>query len=293
MLKLTRHLLCWSANAKYGDFYERALYNSILSTQDPETGMMMYHVPLASGYWKTYNKPYDSFWCCTGTGLENHAKYGDSIYFHDDKGIYVNLFIASQVDWAEKGITIRQQTTFPEQQGTTLIIKAKKSAELAIHIRIPSWATKGVTIKVNGDKLTYDPDLQSFLTLRRTWKDGDRIDVETPMSLWLWPMPDDESLAAVMYGPLVLAGDLGSEGIEPKTLYAGSQRVLQNIKVPSAPTFTADMETLEDWIKPVPDETLKFRTQGVGSPKDVTLVPYHKLFGSRYAIYWRINKPTK
>jgi len=292
MLKLTRHLLCWSADAKYGDFYERTLYNSILSTQDPKTGMMMYHVPLASGYWKVYNTPFNSFWCCTGTGLENHAKYGNTIYFHDDNALYVNLFIASQLDWLEKGATIRQETGFPHQQGTTLVINTKKPTELAIHIRVPYWATKGVTIKINGDIQKVQARPRSFVTLRRSWKNGDRIEVEMPMSLYLWPMPDDASLAAIMYGPLVLAGDLGSDGIDPRTIYTDSQTVLRNYKVPPAPTFTADANNLESWIKPVPGKSLEFRTEGAGRPADVTLIPYYELFGKRYAIYWRINKPA-
>ncbi|MBN2136318.1 MAG: glycoside hydrolase family 127 protein [Sedimentisphaerales bacterium] len=115
MLKLTRQLFTWNAETRYADYYERALYNSILSTQNPRTGMMMYFVPLASGRWKMYNLPYDSFWCCTGTGLENHAKYGDSIYFHNGDTLFVNLFIASELDWKQQGVRIRQETAFPEQ----------------------------------------------------------------------------------------------------------------------------------------------------------------------------------
>jgi DUF1680 family protein len=107
MLKLTRHLFCWNADVQYADYYERALYNSILSTQNPETGMMMYFVPLATGRWKTFNQPFNSFWCCTGTGMENHAKYGDSIYFHNDRTLYVNLFISSELNWSQQNKILR------------------------------------------------------------------------------------------------------------------------------------------------------------------------------------------
>jgi DUF1680 family protein len=232
MLKLTRHLFCWNPDVRYADYYERALFNGILSTQDPDTGMMMYFVPLASGYWKTFNTPNDSFWCCTGTGLENHAKYSDSIYFHDDKGVFVNLFIASELEWEEKGVRIRQETNFPEEDSTALIIKTKGDTEFVLRIRVPYWATKGLMVSINGRPRRVPRKPGSYLTLERTWKDGDRVVVEMPMGLHLFPMPDDPMLAAVMYGPLVLAGELGTEGLDPKTQYAELQGVLRNITPP-------------------------------------------------------------
>jgi DUF1680 family protein len=289
MLKLTRHLFGWQPEARYADYYERALFNSILSTQDPAIGMMMYFVPLASGYWKIFNTPNDSFWCCTGTGIENHAKYGDSIYFHDDDGIYVNLFIASELDWPDRGIRLRQETSFPEQQGTALIVKTEKPADLTLHIRVPYWTTKGVTVRVNGDKLKVDTEPSTYLTLNRNWKDGDKVTVEMPMSLHLHKMPDDPQLAAIMYGPLVLAGELGTGGMDPKTVYSENQGVLRGRKVAPVPSFLADADNLDAWIKPVAEKPLTFRTVDAGRPNGVTLVPYHKLFGQRYAIYWRIQ----
>jgi len=251
--------------------------------------MMMYYVPMASGLFKTFMTPRDSFWCCTGTGMENHAKYGDSIYFHDDESLYVNLFIASELTWGEKGVRIRQVTNFPEQEKTFLVINVDRPVELTIHIRIPYWIGKEGYVEINGLKLETFSSPGSFLTLKRKWKNGDRIDVFLPMKLHLHPMPDDPKLAAVMYGPLVLAGELGTEGYNPKTVYAESQGVLRNVTVPPSPTFAPATEDLDSWIKPVPGRTLAFRTVNVGRPNDVTLVPYHRLFGQRYAIYWRLN----
>ena len=288
MLKLTRHLFCWNPDARYADYYERALFNSILSTQDPETAMCMYFVPLASGYWKVFNTPYDSFWCCTGTGIENHAKYGDSIYFHDDKGVFVNLFIASELDWPDKDIRIRQETNFPEQQGTTLIIKAEKKVPLLLHIRIPYWAAKPFTVRINGKKQRISGEPGSYLTLNRTWQNGDRVKIDMPMSLHLHPMPDDRSLAAIMYGPLVMAGELGTEGMDHKTKYVESQGVLRSVPALETPSFVADVNGLDAWVKPIPGNPLTFRTVNAGKPTDVTLTPFYKLFGQRYAIYWRI-----
>jgi DUF1680 family protein len=288
MLKLTRHLFCWRPDARYADYYERALFNSILSTQDPKTGMMMYFVPLASGYWKIFNTPFDSFWCCTGTGIENHAKYGDSIYFHDDNGVFVNLFTASELDWPQKHIRIRQETNFPEEEGTTLIIKAKEKAQLALRIRIPYWATKGVTIRINGKKQEICAKPGSYAILNRTWENDDRVEIDMPMGLHLHQMPDDPGLAAIMYGPLVLAGELGTEGMDAKAFYSESQGYLRNIQVDPGPSFVADADNLQAWVKPVEGRSLTFQTVNAGKPRDVTLTPYYELFGQRYSIYWRI-----
>ena len=288
MLKLTRHLFSWYARAEYADYYERALFNSILSTQDPETGMMMYFVALNPGHWKVYNTPRDSFWCCTGTGMENHAKYGESIYFHDDRGVFVNLFIASELDWPEKGIRLSQETDFPVEEGTTLVVKCERPVELALRIRIPYWATKGVTVTVNGQKQPTSAKPASYVTLDRTWRDGDRVQVSMPMSLWLDPMPDDSTLATVMYGPLVLAGELGTEKLTPDMFYLKGQRDQSDGPGISVPMFVIKDRDPATWIERIEGRPLAFRTAGVGRPNDVTLVPYHMLFGQRYSVYWRV-----
>ena len=290
MLKLSRHIFAWSAQPQVADYYERALFNSILSTQDPETGMMMYFVPLEAGYWKLFNLPNDSFWCCTGTGLENHAKYGDSIYFHNnDDTLFVNLFIASQLNWPEKGIRLRQETNFPEQQGTTITMNTEKPLELALRIRVPYWARQGVTVTINGRPRKVKAQPTTYVTLRRKWQDGDTVKIQMPMSLHLHRMPDDPTLAAIMYGPLVLVGELGSQGLTREIQSAEIQRLRPHSKDYPVPTFTADTTNLDTWIKPVKDKPLTFTTAGAGSPNDVTLVPLHRLFGQRYAVYWRIK----
>ena len=312
MLKLTRHLFMWDPQPVYADYYERALYNSILSTQDPETGMMMYFVALNPGHWKVYNTPRDSFWCCTGTGMENHAKYGGSIYFHDDKGLYVNLFIPSELDWpAEKGtqlfcrngpkgashkraaspfpgLQLRQETAFPEEETTSLVFHAEKPVELALRIRVPYWATRGVEVKINGQAQAVAPRPASYLVLERTWHDQDRVEVALPMGLHMDRMPDDATRATVMIGPLVLAGELGTEKLSAEMFYAESQRDYDSGPSIEVPMFVVQDDDPSTWIEPVPGRALAFRTVGVGQPYDVTLVPYHTLFGQRYSVYWRI-----
>jgi DUF1680 family protein len=285
MLKLTRALFTWSADPKLADYYERALWNGILSTQDPATGMAMYYVPMESGWFKTFGTPDDSFWCCTGTGVENHAKYGDSIYFHDGDTLFVNLFIASELSWPEKGMTLRQETSFPEQGGTALTISCRRDVRLDLRIRVPGWAQKGVTVTMNGEVERVRAEPGTYLSLARAWKNGDRIAVDLPMSLHLWRMPDNPNLAAVMFGPLVLAGELPTENLAREKVYGPYHA--EGIPAP-APDLVPPSGDLDAWIKPVPGRPLNFRTANAGRPGDVDLVPFYGLFGKRYAIYWNI-----
>lgn len=284
MLKLARHLYSWTADPRVMDYYERTLFNSRLGTQNPEDGSMSYFLPLGSGFWKYFNTPYNSFWCCTGTGIEEFAKTGDSIYFHDEHGIFVNLFIASEVNWPEKGLRLEQQTRFPEEEGTTLVVHSDRPTDMDLNIRIPWWATAGGTVKVNGAKVGAFSSPSSYLTLDRTWKDGDRVEVSLPMSLRLESMPDDKTLQAAMYGPLVLAGRLGTEGLTKSMFYSESETSPKGDPIP-APVIDTNHGGSVDWLKPVSGEPLTFQT--TGQPQNITLVPLYKLFGERYAVYWK------
>jgi DUF1680 family protein len=290
MLKLTRHLFAWQPSAEYMDYYERGLINSILSTQDPQTGMMMYFVPLASGYWKYFNTPRDSFWCCTGTGMENHAKYGDSIYFHNSDTLWVNLFIASELNWKDKNLTIQQETNFPRSETTKFIIKTTQPTEFDLRVRVPYWTNSGVTLKINNEPQQVSSQPSSYLSIQRIWKDGDTIEMTMPMSLWLCPMPDDADLAAIMYGPMILAGQLGSLDVPKELIYTTENWfVFPKEQIAEAPVIVTDQRDPALWIDPVKDMSLTFRTKDVGRPSDVTLVPYHCLWNQKYAIYWRLT----
>jgi DUF1680 family protein len=292
MLKLTRHLFSWEAAAKYADYYERALWNGILPTQNPDDAMMMYYVPMLAGMYRTFMKPYDSFWCCTGTGMENHAKYGDSIYFHDGDGLFVNLFLASELDWKEKGVKVRQETRFPDEPKTTLTIGAARPVPLALHVRVPGWAAGVCSVRINGKKLEASASPSSYLTIARTWKNGDRVEVDLPMKLRLERLPDRPDVAAVLYGPIVLAGRLGgTEGLSPDKVYGKYGPEGDPVAVPKFDVGNA--APLEAWIKPVAGNPLTFRTVKAGKPDDVTLVPFYKLFGERYAIYWQVGEPPR
>ena len=276
MLKLTIHLFSWNPTTEFADYYERALYNDILASQNPEDGMFCYYVSLRPGSHRTFSTPYNSFWCCVGTGMENHSKYGGSIYFHNDDSLWVNLFIASDLNWTEKGLSLKQETNYPFENSSSFIFNCKKPMEMSILFRYPSWAKEGMNILVNGkeQKITSGPG--SYIEVRRVWQSGDKVEVKIPMSLHLAAMPDDHNRVAVMYGPIVLAGELGTDN-DPDANKFGY-----------VPVMITDNKPIDEWIKPVDIKQLEFRTVGAGTPKDVTLYPFYKLFDKRYSVYWDI-----
>jgi DUF1680 family protein len=280
MLKLTRHLFMWHAATDYADYYERALYNHILASQNPDDGMMCYYVPLKSGEFKRYSTPFNTFTCCHGTGMENHAKYGDSIYFHDDNSLFVNLFIPSELKWKEKGLFLRQETEFPEHETTRLTFACQKPLALRVNIRCPGWAEPGLTLKLNGNLLEASSNPGSHTIVNRTWQNGDQLDIKIPMTPRLEPMPDNPNRAALLYGPIVLAGDLGP--IE-EPLPAG---VAGEASAAAIPVFLTEGKPLREWLERVAGERLAFRTVGVGRPTDVTLIPFYRMHHRRYGIYW-------
>jgi len=285
MLKLTRHLFAWEPSGTFMDFYERALYNHILASQDPEKGMFVYFPALKPGHFKTYSTPDNSFWCCVGTGMENHAKYADTIYYHDARTLYVNLFIPSELTWKEQGLVVRQETKFPEGDTTQLTLKCAQPIALALKIRYPAWAQDGLTVAVNGKEEKVDGAPGSYVTVQRQWQDGDRMDVRIPMRLHLEELPGNPDTVAVLYGPIVLAGGLGTEGMPNP--YARGQTDYNSVPSPEVPTFTGDAKSLLGNIQPVAGEPLTFQTKGIGRPRDVTLIPFYRMHHQRYSVYWK------
>jgi len=285
MMKLTRHLFGWNPEARYMDYYERLLFNHRLGTINPDDGTMMYYLPLASGYWKVFGKPYDSLWCCTGTGSEEYAKLTDTIYFHDDDSLYLNLYVDSSLEWPEKGLQVKQETRFPEQQGATLAITAKNPQQIAINLRVPYWA-EGGSVKVNGATLPVFSSPSSYLTLERAWKTGDKIEINLPMKLHIDAMPDDQSVQAMMYGPLVLAGRF--DAVSKEMLYGDYEpKPTDQHKVPD---IVADANKPTAWVEADNKQPLTFRA--VGQSQDVTLVPLYQVINDRYAVYWKVKSKS-
>ncbi len=289
MLKLTRQLFEWDPKAQYADYYERALYNHILASIDPDSGMMIYYLALAPGYFKTFCTPTNSFWCCTGTGVENHAKYGDSIYFHNDKALWVNLYIPSELHWKQNGLTLRQETGFPVEQGTKLVMNLDSPTTLALNLRVPYWATQGVTVKINGAIQPVSAQPESYLTLNRQWNDGDTVELSMPMSLHIHHASDMPDHVAVMYGPLVLAGELGRARF-PAIDQAPDPGRFFRIPPTTAPSLPATDSGIKESIKSTADQPLRFTVSGLGdSGGDVTLLPLYQVNHERYVVYWKMK----
>ncbi len=285
MLKLTRHLYRWTGDPRYFDYYERTLLNHRIAAINRETGATQYYLSIVPGAWKTFNTENDSFWCCTGTGVEEFSKLNDSIYFHDREGLYVNLFIPSELRWKERNVIVRQETTFPDSTSTTLLIQTPTPLRMPLHIRVPYWVGPDTWVKVNGRVIDATPSPASYFTLTRTWHDGDRVEVNLPMYLHVEQMPDEPSTQAFLYGPLVLAGKLGRQDLTVATTIGleGPEVRKHPIRIPSLHANAGDVNTL---LKASPTKNLTFET--LGQPDKLTFVPFARLFDDRYSVYWTV-----
>jgi DUF1680 family protein len=291
MLRLTRALFLQDPSADYADYYERVLYNGILASQDPDSGMATYFQGARPGYMKLYHTPEDSFWCCTGTGMENHVKYRDSIYFHDDRSLYVNLFIPSTVRWAERRATLTQATTFPERPGTALRWTLAAPIELTLQLRHPRWSRAAI-VRVNGRDVMRSQTPGRYLALTRTWRDGDRVELELTMEVTVEDMPAAPGIAAILYGPLVLAGALGRDGLAPGAdIVVNERRYGSYNDAPfTAPTLVGDAVSIARSVRPT-GTPLEF-TIADADRQRVRLIPYHRIAHERYATYWQLAAAT-
>lgn len=271
MLKLTRHLFSWNPSYELMDFYERALYNHILASQNPETGMMCYFVPLRMGTQKMFSDSFNTFTCCVGSGMENHSKYAESIYSNGSDGsLYINLFIPSKVNWKAKGVTVIQQTNFPETNSIDLSVHGASPKELVIKIRKPFWARTEPEIRINKQKKSFVTDGSGYIGIKRVWKTTDHLEIIFPMDLYTEAMPDNPNRIAVKYGPLVLAGALGKQTPDP---------------VYGTPVLLTNDRNAANWIHPA-KEPLTFEMKNAGKPFDVTLIPFYKMYNQYYSVYW-------
>ncbi|PTT02193.1 glycosyl hydrolase [Pedobacter sp. HMWF019] len=292
MLKLTKQLFLAAPSNTYLDYYERTLYNHILSSQRPEGGFV-YFTPMRPGHYRTYSSPQESFWCCVGSGLENHGKYGELIYAHSENDMYVNLFISSTLNWKEKGILLTQQTRFPNAENTSFKFNLKKKKHFALYFRCPLWVEKGkITVLVNGKKIAVKSDARGYASIDRVWATGDVVDISLPMHTTTDFMPDGSDWVAFLRGPIVLAAAMDTLS-QPNLTADGSRmgHIASGALLPisEAPFVTGVKNALANEITLVDQSSLTFNAQNaIYQPKykSLKLVPFYTLAEKRYVVYF-------
>jgi len=313
MLKLTRQLFALDPDPHYADYHERALFNHILASIDPEDGRVCYMVPVGRGVQHEYQDMLQSFTCDVGTGMESHALHGDGMYYEAGDRLWVNLYAPSTADWAAAGVRLTMDTDFPEGESAKLVLTLKTPKAFTLAVRRPYWAGDGFALKLNGQPVSqsgaeeqatparpgrrqydYAYPVSSYVELTRTWRTGDTVEVALPRSLRLEPVPDNPRRASILWGPLVLAGDIGPERARAR----GEGEAVQ--PQPIVPVFVAAEQPVASWVKPVGGAPARFRTDGVGRQpdagartQDVDLVPFYRLHRRTYATYWDLFTPAE
>lgn len=299
MLRLTEALFVTAPSARMMDFYERVLFNHILAAHDNERAMTAYYTPMFPGAYRVYGDEFDSMWCCTGTGLEVPGKYGRMIYTHssDNRELQVNLFAASALDWRARQVKVTQSTRFPYEEATTLTIEAPEpGAEFALRIRHPAWVPEGqLAITVNGERMASKSGRGSYCDVRRAWRKGDVVHVRLPMRLGAESLPGCDRYVAFLYGPVVLAGELGRAGGLTKEDFWQIKDTVPRKLIPEdgvARIVAREGDDVTGLLRPVAGKPLHFRTRGFDRG-EVSLVPFFENHFQRYAIYWQRITPER
>jgi DUF1680 family protein len=297
MLRLTEQLFASEPKAAYADYYERALYNHLLASIHPTVPGYVYFTPIRPEHYRVYSQPEQGFWCCVGSGMENPGKYGEFIYAGAKDGLYVNLFIPSEVTVTNLGLTLRQKTTFPDEPRTQLTLKLKKSATFTLHVRHPRWVAAGeFAVRVNGKAVKLESKPSSYATLNRKWRDGDRVEIELPMRTTVERLPDGSDWVALLRGPIVLAAPEGTNdlaGLRADDTRMGHVAHGATIPLDQAPVLVASADELPSHVKPDPAAgALRFRLVDVVEPassEGLPLMPFFRLHDARYQMYWQLT----
>jgi DUF1680 family protein len=299
MLKLTEMLFLSDTKGSYADYYERALYNHILSSQRPDSGGFVYFTPMRPNHYRVYSQVDKGMWCCVGSGIESHAKYGEFIYAHEGDALYVNLFIPSTLNWREKDVQLTQSTRFPDTDSTRITINSAR--RFALKVRYPQWVAAGrMRIRVNGRAVKVAAVPGGYASIERHWRKGDMVDVILPMTTRLEQMPDQSNYYAVLHGPIVLAAKTRLFADEKLNFLADDSRMGHIAKGPvcpleAAPLFVSDTKQFMNRFKPVKGKPLTFRAPGLvhGGDADATeFIPFFRLHDSRYTMYWPYSTPA-
>ncbi|WP_394676386.1 beta-L-arabinofuranosidase domain-containing protein [uncultured Sphingobacterium sp.] len=292
MLRLTKMLYQTDPQGKYLDFYERALYNHILSTQHPEHGGLVYFTQIRPGHYRVYSQTQTSMWCCVGSGMENHAKYGEMIYAQRNNDLFVNLFIPSRLDWKEKNMEVIQETNFPTEANTSIRINPKKPTSFSLFIRKPNWLTAAPHVLINGKRYHNFSSTNEHIQIKRTWRKGDIVSLELPMGIHTEQLPDKSNYYSILYGPLVLGARNGQEdllGLQADDSRMGHIASGKQIPLRDLPILKAEPNNIPTLVKPIASKPLHFTLSDLYLGKkgiQMELEPFFGIHDSRYMIYW-------
>ncbi len=294
MLKLTEDLNRVKPNGMYGDFYETAMFNHILSAQHPQHGGYVYFTSARPRHYRNYSAPNEAMWCCVGTGMEDHGKYGQFVWTHDkgvkaeDDALYVNLFVASELNWKDRKMVIRQQTAFPYAE-TSVVEVAKGKGTFILKVRKPSWCENFTVKGVGFDADSYEEN--GFVCMKRKWKKGDQVKISMPMHAYIKPMINVPQYVAIMYGPILLGMKTGTEDM--RSLIADDSRFGQyaggkKLALDEAPILLPKhLDDIAKNLKPVPGKPLHFKlATHMENTIDGELQPFFEIHDSRYMMYW-------
>ncbi|MES2332484.1 MAG: glycoside hydrolase family 127 protein [Bacteroidota bacterium] len=277
MLKLTRHLFAMDPRASYFDYYENGLYNHILSSQNHETGMTCYFVPLRMGGRKHFSDPFNTFTCCVGSGIENHVKYGEAIYAAGSDGsFYINLFIPSEIKWPENNRQLKMETSLPDNNTVSITLANETPETFTLRIRKPHWSKQDVLVSINGKKEKVTLDEKGYLDLKRRWKKDDQIQLQFGLGVYEVSMPDNQNRKAFFYGPVLLAGEFGKTEPDP---VSGIPVIVSNEKDPSR------------WLQKNDQTNAVFASLNVGKPRDISFRPFNQVATDYYSVYFDVFSP--
>mgnify|MGYP000880879325 FL=1 len=297
MLLLTRELFKLTADVKYADFYERAFINEIMASINPETGMVTYFKPMGTGYFKAYGTPTESFWCCTGTGMENFTKLNDSIYFHTEEDLYINLYISSKLHWKEKDLLLTQESNIPETDTVLFTVDKAPAEKLGFRFRVPEWVAQDqeITVKINGESYLAE-NINGYLTISRDWQEGDQIELYLPLEVQVSRLPDNKDVVAFSYGPVVLCACFGTEQMVIEPHWASVKAT-----IPYGMEFKdyiiIQNDTVDNWLANIKNNLVKtpgkleFTLKGTDEDDNFIFKPYYLEYKERYGIYFYLLTP--
>lgn len=301
MLKLTKRLYMITGDVKYVDYYENTFLNSILPSQNPETGMTTYFQPMATGYFKVFSTQFTKFWCCTGSGMENFSKLGESLYYHKNTTLVVNQFISSELNWSEQGIKVTQETKIPVTNDSvfTISVPDGKTADITIALRLPDWLAFDASIRINGVEYSYTSN-NGYAFVSGPFADGTKLTITLPMEIKAFSLPDNENVYAFKYGPVVLSALLGTEDMSVSTTGIDvtipvSKLIATDYTSSGTDSITVPAKTVKAFIDHINEYMVRDRTADElifrlkNKDTDLTFVTHYSQYLQRYGIYWNIK----